>query len=69
MAENKPILQVCVIGLDGDIIVQVHGPNRASLTIRNPERETISTVALTNAQAEAVADALGRVPEEESNDD
>jgi hypothetical protein len=58
---EKPKLQVCVVGEDGDMILRIF-EGRATLTVRNPEREQRAEVEITAHQAYALADVLVRVP-------
>jgi hypothetical protein len=61
---ESPTLQVCVLGEDGEVIVQVF-EGRAVLTVRSAERERIGEVTLTELQAQTVSDALQQVTERE----
>ena len=56
-------LQMALIVNGGEIILCIFDDESAVLTVRCGEREEKVEVGLTCAQAQALADMLGRVPE------
>lgn len=63
-------LNVCVLGENGDVIVQVfESRGYAIMTVRVPETESLAAVKLTATQAHMVAMALEKVPEDPIDDE
>jgi hypothetical protein len=58
-------LNVCVLGENGDVIVQVfESRHYVIMTVRVPETECLAAVKLTATQAHMVAMALEKVPDD-----